>query len=228
MKKDLSPKRYYTAVALYCAFSLGLIAFYAIRRDSYHLDVSAMSLLMPLIIEAYNWLLPIRRTWLIDVIVLGFIFLSHPLGVCVDLYATLPWYDKLCHMFSGTLMSLLCLAFYYLLKPNRRVEKEDAHLAAAFMFLGSMAIAGLWEIAEYIAAPIMHRDLQHVATTGVGDSMQDMIVCLIGTVIALPAALRMCGGRGGWLTAPVEVFLQNNGVQCGGGRSDGKRPRKGD
>ncbi len=108
-------------------------------------------------------------------------------------------------------MSILAMAVYYMVKPGHCVERKDEKLAVLFVFFGSMGVAGLWEISEYCLAPLVGRDLQHVATSGVGDSMQDMIVCLIGTLCTLPSLSRLCRGRRSWLAAPVEVFLQNNG-----------------
>ena len=54
------------------------------------------------------------------------------------------------------------------------------------------------------------RDLQNVAATGVGDSMQDMIVCMIGTLAALPAAAQLAGGKSGLLSGAVRTFAEKN------------------
>lgn len=59
------------------------------------------------------------------------------------------------------------------------------------------AVAGLWEIGEFCLAPICGRDRQNVADTGVADSVIDMIVCLLGTIGALPLADRYARGRPG-------------------------------
>ena len=42
---------------------------------------------------------------------------------------------------------------------------------------------------------ITGRDVQRVLLTGVDDTMQDMIVCLVGTLIYLPQVSRFCHGR---------------------------------
>jgi len=62
----------------------------------------------------------------------------------------------------------------------------------------------------YLMSGLTGQDLQFVAATGVSDTMQDMICCLIGTVAFLPSAIRLSRGRGDWLTGAVSDFIQEN------------------
>ena len=73
-----------------------------------------------------------------------------------------------------------------------------------------MAVAGLWEIAEYLISFVVGLDLQRVAATGVSDSMQDMIVCMIGTLVTLPFVHRLCHGKADPLTGAVSAFVELN------------------
>ena len=57
-------------------------------------------------------------------------------------------------------------------------------------FSVSMAIAGLWEIGEYLISLFFPCDPQRVAETGVSDTMQDLIVCMIGALLWLPFLYR--------------------------------------
>ena len=52
--------------------------------------------------------------------------------------------------------------------------------------------------------------MQRVAATGVGDTMQDMIVCLIGTLAYLPLVRRACHGKSSVWTGMAEAFIENN------------------
>ena len=122
----------------------------------------------------------------------------------------IPGFDKVAHTLSGVFVSLLCLILFYALKPGHAVEPRDAALAAAFMFLGSMAVAGLWEIGEYLVSLLVGLDLQRVEATGVADSMQDMIVAMVGTLATLPFALRLTRGKRDLLTGAVEAFVELN------------------
>ena len=47
----------------------------------------------------------------------------------------------------------------------------------------TLAIASLWECFEYCANILFGGDAQRVATTGVNDTMQDIIVAFIGSII---------------------------------------------
>ena len=47
----------------------------------------------------------------------------------------------------------------------------------------TLAVASLWECFEYVANIFFGGDAQRVATTGVNDTMQDIIVAFIGAII---------------------------------------------
>ena len=51
-----------------------------------------------------------------------------------------------------------------------------------------MAIAGLWEIGEYLIS-LFFLVTHSVAETGVSDTMQDFIVCMIGALLWLPFSI---------------------------------------
>ena len=42
-------------------------------------------------------------------------------------------------------------------------------------------VAGIWEIFEFTCDKLFNKDAQHVLTTGVNDTMKDMIVAILGT-----------------------------------------------
>ena len=74
----------------------------------------------------------------------------------------------------------------------------------------------LWEVSEYFVHAVTGRDVQNVAATGVNDTMQDMIVCLIGTAAYLiPLARLYWSGRRGLFTNAAEVFVEKNGARFG-------------
>ena len=204
-------KRLYREMSVfYCLFNAALLVLYAVKRDAYHFSVSIGTFAIPLLLELV-WKLPfLHRVWQIDCLILGFVFIAYPLGSCLDLYLLLPGFDKAAHTLSGTFVSLLALILYYALKPGHQIERRDATLAAAFMFFASMAVAGLWEINEYLLSGVVGRDLQRVALTGVADSMHDMIACLAGTVAVIPIALRLCAGKTGVLSNAVRDAIALN------------------
>ena len=197
-------------VPLYCLLSCALAAIYALRGDGYHLGVCLGTLAIPAALWAFYRLLRLKYVHQLNFLILAFTVLAYTLGSGLDFYQRLPGYDKLVHMLSGVLVSLLCMALFCALLPGRRPGRRDLPLLLAFTFFGSMAVAGLWEIGEYLLSFIIGRDLQNVAATGVGDSMQDMIVCMLGTLATLPAAPRLTSGRCALLSGAVRAFVEKN------------------
>ena len=197
-------------LAFYYLFSAVLIVVYAIRKDGYHLGISIGTLAIPPALALFYRITRLKRVHQLDFLILAFTFLAYPLGSCLDFYRILPGFDKVAHTLSGVFVSVLCLVLYYFLKPGHAVEARDAALAMVFTFFGSMAVAGLWEIAEYLISFVVGLDLQRVAATGVADSMQDMIVCMIGTLVTLPFVHRLCHGKTDPLTGAVSTFVELN------------------
>ena len=195
---------------IYCLLGWAMIVTYAIRKDLYHLGISLGVPVVPFLLKPAHRFLGLKPSQQLNFLILAFTFIAYPLGGCLDLYRLLPGFDKAAHMLSGTFVAVLCLVLYCMLKPDRSIGKDDMLLAAVFTFLGSMAVAGLWEVGEYVVSGIVGMDLQRVNATGIRDTMNDMIVCLIGTLPALPAAYGMAKDKDGILISPVRAFAENN------------------
>ena len=114
-----------------------------------------------------------------------FCFLSWLMGSAGELYYTVPYFDKMVHTLSGLFVSMLALALYLMLERGHSREGENPKTPCLIVFFTSMGIAGMFELCEFILTPITGRDMQHVAETGVGDTMGDMFVCMIGTIITV-------------------------------------------
>jgi uncharacterized membrane protein YjdF len=156
-------------------------------------------------------LLGIKPVYSLYAVVIGFTFGAYTLGVACAMYQWLPGYDKLLHTLSGTMTMMMALPLFYTVKHNHLVEREDCALAAVFCLMTALAVAGVWEIAEYAASMVLPTDPQCVAATGVSDTMIDMIVCSIGALAAVPSLIRYYKtGEGGLLYTPLEVFLARN------------------
>ena len=195
---------------LYLLLCAGMALVYALRRDGYHLGISLGALAIPIALLLFYRLTGLKLVHQIDFLILAFTLIAYPLGSCLDFYARFPGYDKLMHMLSGAFVSVLCILLYCALKPGHRIGRGDFALALLFTFFGSMAVAGLWELAEYAINLVTGRDVQHVLDTGVGDTMQDMLVCMIGTVATLPLLRPLSQGRQTRFTAPIDAFLERN------------------
>ena len=194
----------------YLLLCAGMSVLYALKRDGYHLGISLGALAIPVALLLFYRLTGLKLVHQLDFIILAFTLIAYPLGSCLDFYARFPGYDKLIHMLSGAFVSILCILLYCALKPERRIGRGDFWLALLFTFFGSMAVAGLWELAEYAINLVTGRDVQHVLDTGVGDTMQDMLVCMIGTIATLPLLRPLSQGRQTRFTAPIDAFLERN------------------
>ena len=197
-------------VVFYYLFSAVLIVVYAVQKDGYHLGISLGTLVVPPAIALFYRIFRLKTVHQLNFLVLAFTFLAYPLGSCLDFYRILPGFDKVAHTLSGVFVSLLCLVLYYALKPGHEIARRDAGLAMAFTFFGSMAVAGLWEVGEYLISFVVGLDLQRVEATGVADSMQDMIVAMLGTFATLPFAHRLAAGKRDLITGAVDAFVALN------------------
>ena len=114
----------------------------------------------------------------INFIYILFIFMAHFLGVTVELYNHIYWFDKFTHFLSGVLTGFL--AIYILVK-----YKVDKKITFSFIYIivFSLAIASFWEIFEYLASYYFNVDPQKVALTGVTDTMGDIIVAFLGAIL---------------------------------------------
>ena len=137
-----------------------------------------------------------------------FSFLGWTLGGAASVYNLLPGFDKVVHTLSGVFVSSLALAAFYMMERGR--DKNNKVLKYCFVFFTSVAIAGLFEICEFSLAPVMQRDLQHVLDTGVTDTMMDIIVCTVGTVISLFIMHRSDKGKHDFITDAAMGFVCKN------------------
>ena len=180
---------------LYFAFNLACVLYYSARWDAYHFGIALGTLIIPALPELFYRLFRLRRVERLNFCILAFSFLGYTLGSVIDLYQRIDGFDKLVHTLSGLFVSMLCLCVYCAARPGKSPGADERLLAGLFVFLGSMAVAGLWEICEYAIHAMTGRDVQRVLLTGVDDTMQDMIACLVGTLIYLPQVSRFCRGR---------------------------------
>ena len=105
-----------------------------------------------------------------------FIFTSHFLGVTCELYNHIYWFDKFTHFVSGILTSFGALI---ILKNN----KKSIFFNILFIISFSMLVASSWEIFEYLSSYYFNVDPQRVLETGVTDTMGDIIVAFLGSIL---------------------------------------------
>lgn len=197
-------------IPAYLLLGVGAAIVNAFRKDVYHFSIGMGTLLIPLALTLFYKIFHLKRVHQVDFWVVLFSLVGYTCGSVLEFYLMIPNFDKVVHTLSGVLVSMLAYALFRAVKPGHAVEKKDRALAMLFVFFASMAVAGMWEICEYFVNLITRRDVQRVLATGVGDTMQDMIVCMIGTLISLPFVGRACEGKPSTLTSPADAFIELN------------------
>lgn len=111
-----------------------------------------------------------------------FIFIAQLLGSVAHFYSLISWFDSFAHFVSGILTALFSLQLLVLFdKYNPRHKGFNVLFAIAF----TLMIASFWEMFEFSADSIFGNDAQKVLTTGVTDTMKDMICALLGSILFL-------------------------------------------
>lgn len=188
-REPLFQKLTYFFLALFALHEIAMGVYnIAIGQPYYYWMAFGGLLFLPLPFLLWK-LLGLQNVWQLDFVILLFLYLSFSIGIVSAGYYTIPYYDKAMHTVSGVFVGFLALVSFYWLKPVKKIEKSDCPLCSVFIFSFSLAVAGLWEICEYAMSLVTGMDPQRVATTGVGDSMQDMIVCMLGTILFLVPTL---------------------------------------
>lgn len=114
----------------------------------------------------------------INFIYILFIFNAHFLGVTINLYDKIYWFDKYTHFLSGLVSSLG--AIYILIKSKKNGNRR---FDIFFIISVVLMVASLWEMFEFTSSRFFNVDPQRVKLTGVTDTMEDIIVAFLGSII---------------------------------------------
>lgn len=198
-------------VPIYAACGLAVGIYSIFFSTGYYVLLGFATLAFLVLPRLVLRLMSLRPTPSLLFVAYAFIALAFLIGMALRGYERIPYYDKLVHTISGAFFGLLGLGYYYVLKPEKCIEPSDWHMARYFCFSFAMTIAAVWELYEYAISNILGTDPQGVAATGVGDTMWDMLVCLIGA-IALCVSMYFYYRRGktGLLMGVFESFFYAN------------------
>lgn len=116
----------------------------------------------------------------VETMYLIFVFFAHFLGSIVNFYDLIPGYDKIMHFISGMLSAFIALLLLIKLKQYKKI---NVLFTIIFMIATTLSIAALWEFYEFISDYIFSKDAQNVITTGVSDTMWDMLMAFLGSIL---------------------------------------------
>ena len=109
-----------------------------------------------------------------------FLILAFLFGSIMGGYSKIYWYDSFTHLLSGVFTAFMAPI---VLKWLNRYDKKDIVFNIIYIILVTLSVAVLWECTEFTIDKTLGTDTQKVLTTGVNDTMKDMICALAGSIL---------------------------------------------
>lgn len=141
--------------------------------------ISILFLLVPIIVDK---VLHMKLSYQLKIMINLFFTTAFQLGTALYFYHRIASYDIIMHFTSGFVFTLIGFCLYRRFNSNFIDRKTDIFLQLTYAFFFCLFIAVVWEIAEFSGFILFGMDTQHHLTTGVFDTMEDLIVCFIGGV----------------------------------------------
>lgn len=157
---------------------------YAVIKGS-RLQMCIIASILPFLLTVLKYKFHCKITYEIKIIYLVFIYFSSLIGSCLEGYE-LAYYDKIVHFFSGIIITMLGYLIYSFIKKDIIIQQSsDQKICYIFIMTFNISIALLWEFYEYAMLIFFQNDCIHHYTTGIHDSMTDMICACLGSLIIL-------------------------------------------
>lgn len=142
------------------------------------ITVGLVLLLPRIIAKIFN----IKITDEMELVYILFIILAQFFGSVVNLYNLTWWYDLFAHFLSGVLTSVLALV---VMNWFGVYKEKNKWFNSLFIICFTLMVASIWEFIEFASFVFLKMDVQHHLTTGVFDTMEDMLVAFLGSVIVV-------------------------------------------
>lgn len=133
-----------------------------------------------LLLRIFKRIFKLKISYEMEFVYIIFISLAHFFGSVVNLYNKIWWYDLFAHFLSGILTAILALVIMNYLSVYKEKNKLFNVL---FIISFTLMVASIWEFFEYGADTFLGLNVQHAIETGVSDTMEDMLVAFLGSVI---------------------------------------------
>ena len=122
----------------------------------------------------------LKFTDLMELVYIIFVILAQFIGCVVNVFNTVWWYDLFTHFISGVLTGILALVilnWFKMYDPRKKIFNF------LYLMFFSLSVASIWEFIEFGAFVFIKLDVQHTLTTGVFDTMEDMLIAFLGSLI---------------------------------------------
>lgn len=161
------------------AMMLGLVP-YEIYMGEYLFAVGSVaavgvSLLPAIIARNSRFSLPFE----LDLLITISLFLHTFLGEGLNFYSRFEIWDKLLHLYGGSVVAILGFLTVYALHYTRKV-RLSIPLIGFFTVIFALAVGAMWEMGEFALDNAFGRHTQD----GLSDTMWDLIDDLIGGIVA--------------------------------------------
>lgn len=180
MNNYKNASKYVSVIFALISFFLGIYNIFF--SDIYHIAIAFAGIFFLALPKLLYKLFKIPKLFKVEILFYTFCFLAYVLGIVCGLYKLTSFYDKFIHTLAGIFFSFIAVVILVFIKKEK-FENPDKILISIFSFSFSMAVAAMWEVCEYIINIIFKTDPQNFQTTGLNDTMLDITVCLLGTVI---------------------------------------------
>ncbi len=136
--------------------------------------------LMPIILLPYILKNKINLSEEIKFIYILLVIALLLIGSIMNFYNIFKYYDSITHFLTGLFAPFFSLT---ILRMLNKYNKKDVAFTILFILSMTMLIASVWEIFEFICSNIFNEDIQKVLITGVNDTMKDIILALLGSIL---------------------------------------------
>lgn len=124
------------------------------------------------------YILKIKIPITFENIILVFIIFAVLIGSMLNMYSTISSWDIILHTIAGIILSLIPL---YIFEYNK-IESSNT-VKYLIIFFVSMGFASFWEMIEYGCDVFLGANSQKAINEGVVDTMNDICVHALGTII---------------------------------------------
>ncbi|MBO7526731.1 MAG: hypothetical protein J6T74_02390 [Clostridia bacterium] len=120
-----------------------------------------------------------------------YIFLAGFLGVVLEFYSKLEWWDIIIHFLMGLLLAVFSIYILNATVYKKDTSKHNMVFTCLFMIMFALSVGAIWEMGEYLIDGIFDSGFQRYVTYGglyyVGrlaltDTMVDLIMDFAGAI----------------------------------------------
>ncbi len=148
-----------------------------------YLALVPVSIIVVFILPIIFKLMKMKITDKINTLNIIFCFFASIIGSTLSGYQY-PYYDKLMHFISGIIFTILGYMLFCIINQKSRLDhQKDIKLMYIFINTFNLSIAILWEFYEYLTLILFQYDCIKHYSTGVHDSITDMMCAFFGGIL---------------------------------------------